>query len=94
VFLAFSHAKCPNRYLSQDSLVNFKPGGKSSPGYILGKIVFIETRIASGSDSHSGIGPEESPLRLQEGTEYHLLEVEHVSFGSSKVCSCLDRYAW
>ncbi|CAE7342681.1 unnamed protein product [Symbiodinium microadriaticum] len=91
VFLAFSHAKCPNRYLSQDSLINFKSAGKSTPGYILGKIVFIETRVASNADSHSGIGPESSPLRLQEGTEYHLLEVEHVSFGSSSKSSARKR---
>ena len=63
--------------------MTFKSASKSSPGYILGKIVFIETRTASNADSHSGIGPEGSPLRLLDGTVYHLLEVEQVSFGSS-----------
>ena len=86
VYLAFSHGKCPNRYLSQDSLTQFKsPRSPTSPGYILGKIIFIETKIASKDDQYPGIGPHENPLRLTDGVEYHLVDIEHVSFGSSKV---------
>jgi len=84
VYLAFSKAKCPNRYLSQDSLRNFKTSDNRNPGYILGKIIYVETKIASKDDPHPGIGPASNPLRLCDGVEYHLLEVEQISFGSSR----------
>lgn len=83
VYLAFSHGKCPHRYLSQDSLTQFKSPKQTTPtGYILGKIIFIESKIASQEDKYPGIGPMNNPLRLSDGVEYHLVDIERLSFGS------------
>jgi hypothetical protein len=90
VYLAFSHGKCPHRYLSQDSLTQFKSPKQTAPtGYILGKIIFIESKIATADDKYPGIGPMNSPLRLSDGVEYHLVDIERVSFGSKVILSPL-----
>lgn len=67
-------------------MTQFKsPKATTPPGYILGKIIFIETKKAFKDDPYPGIGPANNPLRLADGVEYHLVDIEHVSFGSSKV---------
>lgn len=81
VYVAFAHPeKCPHRYLSQESLCNIDTTAGDFAGYILGKIIFIETRTAKKEAGHSGVGSEGSPIRLDDGVEYHLLLVEEIRF--------------
>jgi hypothetical protein len=64
-------------------LTQFKSPKQTAPtGYILGKIIFIESKIASKDDKYPGIGPMNNPLRLADGVEYHLVDIERVSFGT------------
>uniref|UniRef100_A0A7S4VY14 Autophagy-related protein 11 C-terminal domain-containing protein n=2 Tax=Ditylum brightwellii TaxID=49249 RepID=A0A7S4VY14_9STRA len=62
-YLAF-HSNCPHRYLSTDSI-------KGTPDYVLGRIVYQEELIASGSS-----GTDSNPYGLHPGTKFWVLTVE------------------
>lgn len=60
-YVAF-HENCPYRFLSEESLSPILRDVSKPPDYILGKIIFIDTRISS--DNYN-------PHNLELGTEYH-----------------------
>ena len=77
-YVAF-HKNAPHRFLSEESLeqilrdipirTSVPPSPLRKPDYILGKIIFIETRVSS---------TECNPYDLQHGTEYHAITVERL----------------
>lgn len=79
VYVAF-HYRCPHRYLARESLEELrsqfvkKSGDKAE--YVIGRIICIETKIAS---------KDENPFKLMEGIEYHTLYAEAISLSSNSV---------
>lgn len=74
-YVAFNSA-CPCRYLSSESLSSFRERGRSNATrnidvYVLGRIVFIQSLVASNSNP-----PVTNPFNLSPGTEFHLIDVE------------------
>ncbi|ETV87282.1 hypothetical protein, variant 4 [Aphanomyces astaci] len=65
IYLAF-HLGCPNRFLSDESITTFYQMHNRYPEYILGRIVFIDERVASDRDN---------PYRLIAGTTFYVLTV-------------------
>ncbi|KAH9104419.1 hypothetical protein LEN26_015023 [Aphanomyces euteiches] len=65
IYLAF-HLGCPNRFLSDESITTFYQTQNRYPEYILGRIVFIDERVASERDN---------PYRLITGTTFYVLTV-------------------
>ncbi|ETW05950.1 hypothetical protein, variant [Aphanomyces invadans] len=65
IYLAF-HLGCPNRFLSDESITTYYQMNTRYPEYILGRIVFIDERVASERDN---------PYRLIAGTTFFVLTV-------------------
>lgn len=68
-YLAF-HKNCPNNYLSEESLSQIIAlSSARKPDYVLGKVILIETKIASVVSN---------PYGLELGTTYHAITVERL----------------
>ncbi|KAF0682866.1 Aste57867_25053 [Aphanomyces stellatus] len=65
IYLAF-HLGCPNRFLSDESITTFYQTQNRYPEYILGRIVYIDERVATERDN---------PYRLITGTTFYVLTV-------------------
>ncbi|OQR81601.1 hypothetical protein THRCLA_11581 [Thraustotheca clavata] len=75
VYLAF-HLGCPNRFLSDESISTFYQTQNQYPEYILGRIVFIDERVATERDN---------PYRLILGTTFYVLTVTCLIMSESEV---------